>query len=67
MAEYRRLAYKAGTVAIVQADTEDLKKYLTGVVDDCSQIDHSMPAKKPSAPAPRYSRVHAYALYVKHT
>lgn len=46
MAEYRKLAYKASVMSIVQGDVKNLKSYLTGAIDDCEQIDHNMPARR---------------------
>lgn len=54
LAEYRKLAFKARHVAaIVQADIKNLKSYLTGVIDDCEQIDRNMPARRSAVSAPR--------------
>jgi hypothetical protein len=54
---YKEAAYKAGLkVSIHTADTNNLKLYLTGKIDDCEQIDRHVSVKR-AAPvaAPRYA------------
>jgi hypothetical protein len=42
VAEYRRLCVENRKSAVVEQDKSDLKKFLTGVIDTCSQIDHAV-------------------------
>jgi len=39
LSEYRQKAQAAGIIPVVIQDKENLKKYLTGVIDTCEQID----------------------------
>ena len=41
ISEYRQAAQKAGIAAVVTDDAKDLRRYLTGEIDTCEQIDAS--------------------------
>ena len=59
IAEYRRKAQEANITAVVVNDKDNLKKYLTGEIDDCEQLDHSQLEREADA------QVHLKSLNVQ--
>jgi hypothetical protein len=52
IAEYRRkIVHRKDIIAVVVEDTENLKNYLTGVIETCPQLDYTAAALSSSAAA----------------